>query len=391
MASARRSPNKVAVVTVARSDYGILRPLLREIDATPDLVMQLIVGGTHASAEFGKTYSEIIGDGFEAAFEIPATGTTDDAMTMARAMGADISGFAAAFDELRPDIAVLLGDRFEMHGAAATAAVMGIPIAHIAGGTVSRGAIDDLLRNSISKLSSIHFPETEECGLRLRRMGEAPWRIHVTGALGLDNLRLFPRLPIDELNAKFGLALRGAFLLVTFHPVTRETPATQAVHTDAFFRVLEEMPQQLVITYPNADAGHRDIIARQEVLARRHPGRIFSVPNLGTQAYFSLMAHACAMIGNSSSGIVEASSFKLPVVNVGRRQEGRECGANVVHVNCDVDSIREGLRRALSDEFRAIVNAVENPYGNGRAAAKVVEVIRTTNVADEALLIKEPA
>ena len=355
----RRVAQKIAVVTVARSDYGILRPLLRELAAASDLQLLLIVAGNHRSKQSGETISEIVADGFEPAFEVSVIPAMDDAASMAKSMATHISGLADAFNELCPDMVVLLGDRYEMHGAAATVAVMGIPILHIAGGAISRGAIDDLLRNSISKLGSIHFPETQACGLRLQRMGEEKWRIHVVGALGLDNVRLLPRLTLDAINAKYGLALGEDFLLVTFHPVTRETQAVQAAHADAFFQALEDTPYQMVVTYPNADAGSGEIIARQNALAARHAGRIFSVPHLGTEAYFSLMARARAMVGNSSSGIVEAVFFKLPVVNVGRRQEGREAPANVIHVDCAVQAIRNGIARALSPEFRAIADAAE--------------------------------
>ncbi len=377
---------RIAVVTVGRSDYGIQRPLLQAIRAHPRLELQLIVGAAHLVRGFGDTAGEILRDGFVAAAEVDCSLAADRPGSIARAMGMATMGFARAYEETRPDIIVVLGDRYEMHAAACAAVPFLIPLAHIGGGSTTRGAIDDVFRNSITKLSHLHFCETEEFAGQLQSMGEAPGRIHVTGALGLDNLATLPVLSPAEIAQRFGCITDPAPLLVTFHPETRAWAET-GDHVAALLAALDAQPAPIVFTYPNADTAGQVVIREIEAFARRHPDRVSLVPHFGTVGYFSMMRHARAMIGNSSSGIIEAASFRLPVVDIGRRQEGRLRPRNVIHAGHDAAAIGAAIARATSDDFRRSLDDLVNPYGLGDAARRMVEVLDRM-VIDDALVVK---
>lgn len=379
---------RICVVTVARSDYGILRPLLRRIDEAPDLELALVAGGMHLAPEFGDTIEEIRADGFEIAQTAEFLLPSDQPGDIARSMGRGTIRFAEAYEQLQPDLLVVLGDRFEMQAAALAAVPFLIPIAHIAGGALSGGAIDDAFRHAITKLSSLHFVETKTYAKRVVQMGEEPWRVHTMGALGLDNLNTVERLSLDQLNRRFdlGLAAEDPPLLVTFHPVTREYPETRH-HMEELLAALQACGHPLVFTYPNADTNGRVIIEMIKAFLRDCP-RARCVAHFGTLGYFSLMARAAAMVGNSSSGIVEAASFKLPVVNIGTRQQGRLAPENVIHTGTGRDEILEGIRRATTPAFREGLKDLANPYGDGRAAERMVEVLRTVELGTSRLIQK---
>ncbi len=367
---------KIAVVTVARSDYGIYRPLLRRLETAPDLTLQLIVAGMHLAPEFGDTRAEILADGFQPAAEVECCLAGDRPGTLARAMGLGTIGYAQALETLRPDILIVLGDRFEMHAAAVAAQPFLIPVVHIAGGALTGGAIDDSLRHSMTKLASLHFPEIEVYAARIQQMGEPPNRIHVTGSLNLDNLAALEPLSLDELNRRFGLALTpdAPPLLVTFHPVTRAYRDTET-HVTALLQALDKAGRPIVFTAPNADTEGRRVMAMIEAFVEARP-RAYRVAHFGSQAYFSMMAQAAAMVGNSSSGIIEAASFRLPVVNIGSRQDGRFAPENVIHVGDTAADIAAGIARATDPDFRDGLQQLSNPYGDGRAAERMVEVLR---------------
>ncbi len=373
---------------MARSDYGILRPLLRRIDEAPDLELALVAGGMHLAPEFGNTIEEIRADGFEIARTLDFLLPSDRPGDIARSMGRGTIRFAEAYEQLRPDLLVVLGDRFEMQAAALAAVPFLIPIAHIAGGALSGGAIDDAFRHAITKLSSLHFVETKIYRQRVIQMGEEPWRVHVTGAPGLDNLKEIEPLSLEELNHRFDLGLEADRppLLVTFHPVTREYTETRP-YMEALLAALEACGHPLVFTYPNADTNGRIIIEMIEAFLQGHL-RARCVPHFGTVGYFSVMAQAAAMVGNSSSGIVEAASFKLPVVNIGTRQDGRLAPANVVTTGTGRDEILDGIRRATAPAFRDGLQTLVNPYGEGRAAGQMVEVLRSAELATSRLIQK---
>lgn len=365
---------RIAVVTVARSDYGILLPVLREIQRAPDLQLQLVAGGAHLSRNFGDTIGAIERDGFEIAARVETLLASDSPTGIASSVGLGVLGFAGAYARLSPDLLLLTGDRFDMLAAAAAALPFTMPIAHLHGGEQSEGAIDNQIRHAITKMSHLHFVATPTGARRVVQMGEEPWRVTVTGAPALDNLRAMPLLPIAELERLVGIELRPAPLLVTYHPVTLEYEET-ATQTAELIAALADVERPIVITYPNADTHHRDILHAIRGFAAGRPG-VALVENLGTQAYFSLMACAAAMVGNSSSGIIEAPSFRLPTVNIGSRQTGRERAANVLDVPAGREAIRAGIRMALSPAFAESLRDLENPYGDGRAAGRIVRVLR---------------
>lgn len=376
----------IGVVTTARSDYGICLPVLRRIQADPGLRLQLLVTGMHLSSEFGLTVRAIESDGFEISERIEMLLSSDAPVGVGKSMGLGLIGFAEAYARRRPDILVVLGDRFDMHVAALAALPFKIPVAHIHGGELTRGAIDDALRHCITKLSHLHFVATQEYARRVVQMGEEPARVFVTGALSLDNLDSVPLLAAAELEAKFGLRLGSPPLLVTFHPVTLEYEQAEWQARE-LLAALEVADRPVVFTLPNADTNGRVIVRLIEAFVRTHP-QAQIVDNLGTQGYFSMMRVAAAMVGNSSSGIIEAPSFGLPVVNIGQRQAGRVRAANVIDVNYERAAIDAGIRRALSPAFRVGLRGLVNPYfANGDAAGQIVDRLKTIAL-DNRLLCK---
>lgn len=375
----------IGVVTVGRSDYGIYLPILKRISAEPDLRLLLYVGGMHLSPEFGSTVQVIEADGFEIAERVEMAPASDRPEDIAKSMGRGTIGFAEAYTRSRPDILLVLGDRFEMHSAVVAALPLRIPVAHIHGGELSEGAIDDALRHSITKLSHLHFVSAAAHAQRVIQMGEEPWRVIISGAPALDNLNTINLLSRAQLSKDYGLSEEESFLLVTYHPVTLEHEKT-GEHMTELFQALDETGATVVFTYPNADTGSRAII---DAIHQYKAGnsRAHVMVNLGTQAYFSMMKHAAAMVGNSSSGIIEAASFKLPVVNIGNRQKGRLRAGNVIDVGYSQQEIAASIKRAITADFRQGLADLVNPYGDGSAAEKIVARLRAVELNDR-LLIK---
>ena len=364
----------IAVVTVARSDYGIYLPLLRRLQADADVHLRLMVSGAHLSPEFGSTVQGIEADGFPVADRVPMLVSSDSPEGIAKSIGLGVIGFSQAFARSRPDLLVVLGDRFEMYAATLAALPFLIPVAHIHGGEVTMGAIDDALRHSMTKLSHLHFVSTAAYGRRVEQLGEEPWRIVVSGAPGLDNLAGLYLLSAAQLEARFGFPSEPAPLLVTFHPVTLELDQVEP-QTQALLSALEEIGRPVVFTQPNADTGGRRVGQMIAAFVAAHPFAHY-VDNLGLTGYFSLMNVAAAMVGNSSSGIIEAPSFGLPVVNIGTRQTGRVKAGNVIDVAPDRAEIVNGIRQALLPEFRARLRGAANPYGDGHASQVIVERLK---------------
>lgn len=376
----------LGVVTVGRSDYGIYLPVLREIQRNPDLRLRLIVSGTHLSPEFGLTVNEIEADGFEVSERVEMLLSSDTPQGIATSMGLGTIGFARAYANCPPDLLLVLGDRYEMHAAAVAALPFKIPVAHIHGGELTAGAIDDSLRHSITKLSHLHFVATDEYRQRVIQMGEEPWRVITTGAPGLDNLRNLKILSRTEIESLFHLKLEETFLLVTYHPVTLEFEQTQE-QVEQLLNSLRQVGMPLVFTGSNSDTGGRIIRSLVNRFVDTYP-QAQVIENLGTQGYFSLMTCAAAMIGNSSSGIVEAPSVGLPVVNIGTRQQGRVRSENVIDVGYDSDEIVEGIKMAVTPDFRAGLLGLPNPYYNGHAAETIVKHLKEVSL-DSRLIVKK--
>jgi len=359
--------------------------VLEAIRDASDLDLRLFIAGMHLSADFGCTVKEIEAQGWPIAERIAMLEPGDTPEAIAASTGRGIAGFAGAYARQRPDLVVVLGDRFEMLAAAVAALPFALPVAHIHGGEASEGAMDNQIRHAITKLAHLHFASAPEHGKRIAAMGEEDWRIHVVGAPGLDRLRTVGLLSRDEVAAALGLPPARPWLLVTFHPVTLEHEDTPR-HVDELLAALDAVDATLVMTYPNADTAGRTIVERVEDFAARTPrARIFR--NLGDRLYLSLLKHADAMVGNSSSGLIEAPSFALPVVNVGSRQRGRLRGGNVVDVAPRRDDIVRGIRTALAPDLRRRLDGQPNPYGDGRAASRIVAVLR--EVALDARLIQK--
>jgi UDP-hydrolysing UDP-N-acetyl-D-glucosamine 2-epimerase len=375
----------IGIVTVARSDYGIYLPILRRIQAEPELHLHLIVSGMHLSPVFGLTVKVIEQDGFEIGDRVEMLLASDSPEGIAKSIGVGTMGFAQLFARFRPDILLLLGDRFEMLAAAVASLPFAIHVAHIHGGEATEGLIDESIRHSITKMSHLHFVSTDRYRERVIQLGEEPWRVTVSGAPSLDNLRSLEFLDREKVEALVGMSLQTAPLLVTFHPVTLEFEDT-ARHIAELLAALDVVDQPIVFTHPNADTEGHIIIEAVEQFLGTHP-QARAVVNLGTQAYFSLMRYARAMVGNSSSGIIEAASFEVPVVNIGDRQRGRIHGLNVIDVECDRNSIADTIRRAITPEFRGHLAGVKNPYGDGFAAERIVTELRDAPL-DRNLLVK---
>ncbi len=374
----------IGAVTVARSDYGIYLPVLRRIQEDPDLRLRLIVSGMHLSPEFGMTVREIERDGFEIGDRVEMLLSSDSPEGIAKSMGLGTAGFAQSYARSCPDILLVLGDRFEMHAAVVASLPFKLPVAHIHGGESTEGLFDEPIRHSITKMSHLHFVSTQMYAERVIQMGEAPWRVVVSGAPRLDSLRTIRLLDRPALSKTFGLDLSEPPLLVTFHPVTLEYEDTERQVTE-LLAALTEVGLGVVFTYPNADTRGRRIIDMIRTFTDRHQ-RATAVVNLGPDAYFSLMAQSVAMIGNSSSGIIEAASFKLPVVNIGNRQRGRIRGENVIDVGSSREEIVAGVREATSPAFRAGLDGLANDYGDGHAAERIVEKLASVKLDGELLL-----
>ncbi|MDH4455363.1 MAG: UDP-N-acetylglucosamine 2-epimerase [Verrucomicrobiota bacterium] len=376
---------RVAVVTVGRSDYSIYRPLLRRITAHPELELRMLVSGMHLEDKYGLTVRIIEADGFPIHARIPVLQAEDTPEAVACAMGAGVTGFGKYFAQEPPDLLVVLGDRFEMFAAALAAVPFNLPILHLHGGELSEGAMDDRFRHGLTKMSHLHGVATEVYRQRVIQMGEEPWRVIQCGALSLDNLHDMRLLTRGELEERFNLDLGTPPLLVTLHPTTSEYEQA-GLQTDALLEALRQLGLPVIFTMPNADMAGQVIRERIFAFCQICP-KARCVENFGTEGYFSILGQVSAMVGNSSSGLLEAPSFALPVVNIGNRQKGRLRAGNVLDVPFEVRAIVAALKQAVSPEFKTQAAGYEAFFGDGHAAEKIVELIANTPL-DERLLGK---
>lgn len=375
----------IGVVTVARSDYGIYLPVLQRIQAEPMLRLHLLVAGMHLSPEFGLTVQQIQADGFAIGEQVEMLLSSESPTGIAKSMGLGVIGFAQAYSHCQPDILLVLGDRFEMYTAALAALPFKIPVAHIHGGEVTEGAIDDALRHAMTKLSHLHFVATQVYAQRVMQLGEEPWRVTVSGAPALDRVPTHQPISCGELERRYDINLQPPPLLVTFHPVTLEYDQAEW-QINELLAALDACDLPVVFTLPNADTNSRLIIQKIEAFVQTHQSASI-VANFGAQGYFSMLGYALAMVGNSSSGLIEAPSFGLPVVNIGTRQNGRVRGPNVIDVGYDRAAILAGIKSAIQPEFQECIRHAQNPYGNGGAAEVIVERLKSVALDDQ-LLVK---
>lgn len=365
---------KIAVVTGNRAEYGLLRWLMEGIKRSKSLELQLIVTGMHLSPEFGMTKKVILDDGFIVDREIEMLISSDTAVGVTKSVGLGVIGFADALAVLRPDMMLLLGDRYEIFAAASSAMIAGIPIAHLHGGESTEGSIDDAIRHSITKMSHLHFVAAAEYRKRVIQMGEHPDRVFNVGGLGIDNisrLNLLSRLALEE---ALGIRFASRNLLITFHPVTLESDASCA-QLHELLVALEELDNTgLIFTMPNADVQGRALFQMiEEFCAGRQNAHVYA--SLGQLLYLSCMQHVDGVVGNSSSGLLEAPSLKTGVINIGDRQSGRLKAESVLDCQPERSSIRNALERLFSVEFQAMVPRVENPYGTGGASEAIVKIL----------------
>lgn len=375
---------KIAVVTTSRADYGHLYWPLKDLAGHPGVDLRIIVLGSHLSPEFGCTIQEIERDGFSIEARIECLLSSDSDIGMAKTIGVATLSLADTLGQMRPDLLLLIADRYEILAPASVAVALRIPIAHIEGGEISAGAIDDAVRNALTMMSHIHFTGTEQARRRVISMGEAAWRVHRVGAPSLDHLRRQTLLTREQLESQLQLDLGQPPVMVVYHPVTLLRDTTQ--EADALFSALESLPEQILFCYPNPDAGSRALIERtQSFLAARKAGRLFV--NLDALTYWSLLRQVQLLLGNSSSGIMETASFALPTVNIGFRQQGRERARNVLDAPADARGILEKVWLAKSAEFHRSLEGMENPYGDGNASQRIVQVLTAVPLSQE-LLIK---
>ncbi len=368
---------KVAVFTGTRAEYGLLFWLLKDIQSDPDLELQLLVSGMHLSPEFGETYQQIEKDGFKIDEKIEILLSSDSAVGTAKSMGLGVLGFSDALARLQPDVLVILGDRFEALAAAQTAMIMRIPIVHLHGGEITEGAYDDAIRHAITKLSYLHGTSTDEYRQRVIQLGEAPERVQNVGAIGLDHLKRADFMSVAELAESLNFSLTKPFFLVTYHPVTLGDEAPEASF-QALLDALEAFPEhQVILTYPNADDGGRRIIPMLEAYAASQPERVLAIPSLGQVRYLSAVKHATAVIGNSSSGIIEVPAFDVPTVDIGARQKGRLVAKSVLHCEATQADIERAIQSAVARDYKEPTEAIDNPYGQGNTSGKVIEMIKT--------------
>ena len=370
---------KICVVTGTRAEYGLLCRLMRLIQESPDTRLQVIATNMHLSPKYGNTYQEIEKDGFTIDCKIPIIDefAPDNAVTTVKSMATALSGFAEAYNTLKPDLVVVLGDRYEILAAATAALIERIPIAHLHGGEVTEGAYDDAIRHSITKMSHLHFTSTEEYRKRVIQLGEQPDRVFYVGAPGVENIKKFPLMSKEEVEESVNFKLDENTILVTYHPVTLgEHTAEKDIKE--FIAALEERKDlRVFFTMPNSDTGSQAIVDAINAFVANNSDRAVAYKSLGVIRYLSVMRQVAAVVGNSSSGLVEVPSFGIPTLNIGDRQKGRIAAESVYNCNSDKVSILAGLEVILSPAFQQKAKLVRNPYDKEGTAQAVFDVIST--------------
>lgn len=363
---------KIAVFTGTRAEYGLLFWLIKDLDDAADFELQLLVSGAHLSPEFGQTVSAIESDGFDVDERIEMLVSSSTPVGTAKSVGLGIIGYADALKRLDPDCLIVLGDRFETFAVAQAAMFLRIPIAHIHGGEITEGAYDDAMRHAITKLSYLHFTSTEEHRRRVIQLGEAPERVYNTGAIGLDHLERTKLMELHELSDSLEFDLSTPYFLVTYHPVTLVRESAVEIFEE-LLAALDQFPNfKVIVTYPNADDGGRELVPLIERYASLNLDRVLAMPSLGHIRYLSAVKFASVVIGNSSSGIIEVPSFNVPSINIGLRQRGRTVATSVHHSDGSESNIKQMITVALTEP----VSNVLNPYGKGDVSGQVLTVLR---------------
>lgn len=370
----------IAVLTATRAEYGLLRPLIERICADKDLELALLVSGTHLSAEFGNTCQEILDDGFPIAVKIPILEEEDTAAAVSKTMANALERFGRYFEEHRADMLIVLGDRYETIAVCLAAMNARIPIAHIHGGEITEGAVDDAIRHAITKLSYLHFPATQEYARRIIQMGESPDRVFAVGALGVENSKRVPLLSKEELEADLAFSLGKPYAVVTYHPVTLEDSDSGSQFQE-LLDALDGFDMNYMITKANADRDGRVINQMIDQYAGTHEN-VYATASLGMRRYLSAVKYCTMVIGNSSSGIIEAPSFQAPTVDIGDRQKGRTAAESVIHCETGTEKIREAMKKAVDMKRRLESEPIQNPYEAEGTSEKIIAVCKDFLIQD---------
>lgn len=367
------SNKKIAVFTGTRAEYGLLYWILKGISASKNAELQLLVGGMHLSSEFGYTVNQIEKDGFDITDKLEFLLSSDSPVGISKSLGLAVISAAESFARNKPDVVVILGDRFEALAIAQAAMIAAIPIAHIHGGEITQGVIDDSVRHAITKMSYLHFTSTETYRKRVIQLGEQPQNVFNVGAPGIDNINKLPLMELDELANSLQIQLSHPFLLVTYHPVTLLADKADE-ELKCLLSALDKFPEyQVIFTYPNADTYGRNLIEILKAYQQKNKERTFLLESMGQLRYLSAMKLASLVLGNSSSGIIEAPSCKVATVNIGDRQKGRLSAESIIHCKGDESSIYQAIQHALSEKIQSTLDNVINPYGDGQSSEKIVQ------------------
>lgn len=370
---------KICFITGTRAEYGLLSRLMKMVQDDADTQLQIIATNMHLSPKYGNTYQEIEKDGFTIDRKIPIIDDNDkdSAVTTVKSMAKALAGFADAYDELKPDMVVVLGDRYEILAAATAALIERIPIAHLYGGEITEGAYDDAIRHSVTKMSHLHFTSCEEYRHRVIQLGEQPDHVFNVGSIGVENIKMLPLISKDEIEKEIGFAIDDHTILVTYHPVTLGN-RTVKEDIDDFIAALDEKKDlRIIFTMPNSDTGGQAIVEAINAFVDKNHQRAKAFKSLGVLRYLSVMQQVTAVVGNSSSGLVEVPSFRIPTLNIGDRQKGRMAADSVYNCKTDKQSVLKGLDIVLSEKFRQKAAAIHNPYDKEGTAQAIFNVIRT--------------
>lgn len=371
---------KICIITGTRAEYGLFYPLLKRLECEHEFEIRIVATGMHLSPEFGLTYKEIEADGFTIDEKVEMLLSSDTGTGITKSIGIGILSFADVFERSKPDLIVVLGDRFETFAAAVAAFTARIPVAHLHGGEVTDGVIDDSLRHSITKMAYLHFTSAEKFRQRVIQLGESPDRVFNVGALGIDNIKTTKLLSRDELEERLNFKFGKQNALVTYHPVTLEKATTEKQFRE-LLKALDEFDDlRIIFTHPNADTDGRVIIRLIDEYVTSNPGKARWFSSLGKVKYLSTVRFVDLVAGNSSSGIIEIPSFQKPVVNIGDRQKGRIKAESIIDCIPERADIVDAIKKALSVEFQNVCTKVANPYGDGNAAAKIVDILKYENL-----------
>ncbi|MBS5950842.1 MAG: UDP-N-acetylglucosamine 2-epimerase (hydrolyzing) [Clostridium sp.] len=374
---------KITVVTGTRAEYGLLKNIMKSIDNDEELSLQIVVTGMHLSPKFGMTKEDIEKDGFKIDEECPILLDYSGRDKNAREISEAISEFVGAFNRLKPDIVMVLGDRYEAFAAATTAMAMNIPIAHISGGEITEGAMDEQIRHAITKMAHIHFPGVECYAENIRKMGEESWRVFNVGDSGIENIKLTKLMNSEELSESLGIIVDENTLLVTYHPVTLEIDDVENQIKNVI-EALDKIDKPMIITYPNSDNGGDKIIKALDDFAKKNKN-VHLFQSLGSLRYLSTMKLCGAIVGNSSSALIEAPFLKKPVVNIGNRQKGRLMAENIISTDYSCENIYNAIEKALSKDFKEKVKQIESLYGEGNTSEEIVKVLKTIELGEKLL------